>query len=307
MSWMDLQDTAVRQEAAKESTVAMHSRSGQYESGGGGIALNDILIWVLIPALSYLAGALFQAGYNHYFRLPDALVSADPVAIFHASRSYIDLIVQHFSIAIGIPLAFLLYLTILPGTFYRYHAALVLALAAGALVASFGIRPFAWALACAAVLVTIQVFPIVERWLRPNAPALESRIPHLIATSPVAVKSLAIVTFFYATLFSAGYESARFETQFFVTDHGPRYVILAIDDKDAISAELLDSKCKPVKSVPPTLVGYHFDEHIKVFTLGDSDAPSIRLQETDGLTSSKNCGLPARREGARRAFPGIWL
>jgi hypothetical protein len=173
-----------------------------------------------------------------------------------------------------------------------------------ALFVSFSIRPFAWAVACAAVLVVIQVIPVAKRRLRPDAPAKESRIPQLIATSPTAVKTLAIVAFFYATLFTVGFESARFETQFFVTDRDTRYVMLAINDKDAIAAELLDAKCKRVRSVPSTLEGYHFDEHVKVFTLGDSDTPPFRLYETDGLTSSKSCRRPVRSEAAA---PGFWI
>lgn len=284
----------------------MHPRSAQHgaSSSGGGIALNDVLIWVLIPVLSYLAGALFQAGYNHYFGLPDVIVSADPVATFHASRRYLDLIANHFSAAIAIPLAFLVYLAALPGAFYRQHAIVVLALAAAALFVSFGIRPFAWALGCATFLVAIQVFPVVERRLRPGAPLAKPRVPQLIATSPTAVKTLAIVAFFYATLFSGGYESARFETQFFVTDRDTRYVMLAINDKDAIAAELLDAKCKRVKSMPSTFEGYHFDEHIKVFTLGDSDTPPFRLYETHGLTSSRSCRRPDRRKDSTLA---IWI
>jgi len=266
--------------------------------------LNDVLIWVLVPVLSYLAGALFQAGYNHYFGLPDVIVSSDPVATFHASRRYLDLIAHHFSVAIAIPLAFLVYLAVLPGAFYRQHAIVVLTLAAAALFVSFSIRPFAWAVACAAVLAAIQLIPLVKRRLRPDAPAGASRIPQLIATSPTAVKTLAIVSFFYATLFSAGHETARFETQFFVTDSGTRYVMLAINDKDAIAAELLDPKCKRVRSVPSTLEGYHFEEHIKVFTLGDTDTPPFRLYETDGLTSSKSCRPPAHLEAATL---GIWI
>jgi hypothetical protein len=266
--------------------------------------LNDVLIWVLVPVLSYLAGALFQAGYNHYFGLPDVIVSADPVATFHASRRYLDLIAHHFSSAIAIPLAFLVYLAVLPGAFYRQHAIVVLTLAAAALFISFSIRPFAWAPACGAVLVIIQVLPALERRLRAGAPAGKPRIPQLIATSPTAVKTLAIVAFFYATLFSAGYESARFETQFFVTDRDTRYVMLAINDKDAIAAELLDAHCKRVRSIPSTFEGYHFDEHIKVFTLGDSDTPPFRLYETDGLTSSKSCRRAARSEAAASS---IWI
>jgi hypothetical protein len=106
----------------------MHPTSGRHgaSSSGGGIVLNDVLIWVLVPVLTYLAGALFQAGYNHYFGLPDVIVSADPVATFHASRRYLDLITHHFSPATAIPLAFLVYLAVLPGAFYRQHAIVVL-------------------------------------------------------------------------------------------------------------------------------------------------------------------------------------
>jgi len=59
------------------------------------------------------------------------------------------------------------------------------------------------------------------------------------------VKTLAIVAFFYATLFSAG--------------------------------------------LPSTLRGYHFDQHIRVFTLGDADTPPFRLYQTDGLRPGKSC------------------
>jgi hypothetical protein len=264
--------------------------------------------WVLIPALSYLAGAFFQAGYNHYFGLPDVIVSADPVAIFHASRRYLDLIAHHFSLAIGIPLAFLVYLTVLPGAVYRLHAIVVLALASAALFASFSIRPFAWALVSAAVLVAIQLIPILERLVRPDATVREHRIPHLITTSPIAVKTLAIVAFFYATLFSAGYESARFETQFFVTDRDTRYVMLAINDKNVIAAELLDARCRRATAVPSTLRGYHFDARIRVFTLGDSDTPSFQLHDTDGLTSSNDCRRPARSDRVREPLSyRIWI
>jgi hypothetical protein len=267
----------------------MHPQRGQQRQGGAAIVLNDVLIWVLVPALSYLAGALFQAGYNHYFDLPDEIVSADPVAIFHASRRYLDLVAHHFSVAIGIPLAFLIYLTALPANFYRRHAILVLVMASAALFVSFSIRPFVWALAGACILAAIQVIPILERRLRPNAPARRVQLPQLITTSPIAVKTLAIVAFFYATLFSAGYESARFEQDFFITDRGTRYVMLALNDKDAIAVQLLDPQCRRVTSVPPTLDGYHFDEHVKVYTLGDTDTPPFQLYHTDGLTRSTNC------------------
>ena len=256
----------------------MHPSRGGHDASprGGGIVLNDLLIWVLVPVLSYLAGALFQAGYNHYFGLPDLFVSADPVATFDAVHRYLELITQHFGWAVALPLAFLAYLTALPAAFYRQHAAVVLALAGSALFVSFGIRPYVWALACTVVLIAIQFRPASAR-------------PPLIVTNPLAVKSLAIVAFFYATLFSAGFETGRYETEFFVTDHDTRYVVLAIDDKDAIAAELLDPQCRPVKQLPDRLIGFHFDQHIKVFTLGDTDTPPIRLYDTDGLTSSAAC------------------
>ena len=263
-------------------------KSSAARRGSSGIALNDVLIWILIPALSYLAGALFQAGYNDYFGLPDELVSADPVAVFHASRRYLDLIVHHFSVAIAIPLVFVLGLTVLPSAFYRAHAVVVLALAGATLFISFGVRPFAWAIACTVILIAVQLFPIVRARLRPEAPA--PRLPRPLTTSPIAIKVLAIVTFFYATLFSAGRETARFETNFFVTDRTPRYVMLTINDKDVVAAELIDPSCKRIASMPrTTLHGYHFSQRFKVFALGDSDTPSFQVYETDGLTSSRTC------------------
>ncbi len=274
----------------------MHPQRRQQAEGGGGIALNDVLIWVLIPALSYLAGALFQAGYNHYFDLPDALVSADPVAIFQAARRYLELIASHFSVAIAIPLAFLIYLTVLPSEFYRRHAILVLVMAAVALLISFSIRPFAWAIVAAAVLVAVQLV----------APK-NVHVRQLNVTSPVAVKTLAIVAFFYATLFSAGYESARYETLFFVTDHDPRYVMLALNDKDAIAAELLDAHCKRVTSVPSYMQDYHFDQHIRAFTLGDTDTPPFKLYASNGLKPAKACASPDQSGHARGWLSAIWI
>src|ERR1700730_5408921 len=144
----------------------MNRPHGTESTSGGGIVPNDVLIWVLVPVLSYLAGALFQAGYNSYFGLPDVIVSADPVATFHASRRYVDLIAHHFSVPTAIPLAFLAYLTVLPGAFYRLHAIVVLALASTALFVSFSIRPMAWALLASVVLVALQVLPAVKRRLR---------------------------------------------------------------------------------------------------------------------------------------------
>jgi hypothetical protein len=189
-----------------------------------------------------------------------------------------------------LPLAFLIYLVVLPTAFYRQHAIVVLALAGAALFLSFSIRPFAWAIAFALVLVGIQLVP--------------HRVPHLIETSPVAVKTLAVVAFFYATLFSAGYDSARFETQFFVTDRDTRYALVSINDKDAFAVELLDADCKPVRSLPAKLEGYHFERHIRAFTLGDTDTPTFRLYETDGLTPSKDC---AQRDSIRSKPFSIWL
>jgi len=53
--------------------------------------------------------------------LPDVLAGTDPVATFHASRRYLELIGNHFNPGIAIPLVFLVYLTVLPGAFYRQH------------------------------------------------------------------------------------------------------------------------------------------------------------------------------------------
>jgi hypothetical protein len=56
------------------------------------------------------------------------------------------------------------------------------------------------------------------------------------------------------------------------------------------------------------LKGYHFDRHIKAFTLGDGDTPSVRLYETDGRTSRASCGRPARAEARRNGRPSsIWI
>jgi len=49
------------------------------------------------------------------------LAGTDPVATFHASRRYLELIGNHFNPGIAIPLVFLVYLTVLPGAFYRQH------------------------------------------------------------------------------------------------------------------------------------------------------------------------------------------
>ena len=262
---------------------------------GSGVAIGDVLIWVLIPALSYLAGALFQAGYNNYFGLPDEVLNSDPVATFHASRRYLDLIAHHFSPSIGITIAFLIYLAALPTGFYRAHAIVALVLAAGATFVSFSIRPFAWALASAAVLVAIQLSPLAAR-----------QRPQLVSTSPTAVKALVIVAFFYATLFSAGNESARFATDFFITGGSSRYVILALNDKDAIAAELLGPTCARVTALPSYLEGYHFDRDIKAFTLGDTDTPKFQLFETNGLTSSAACAT-GRTRRTRSWIDAIWI
>jgi hypothetical protein len=270
-------------------------------SDGAGFSLNDILIWVLVPVLSYLAGALFQAGYSHYFGLPDVLVSTDPVATFHASRRYLELIIYHFSYATAIPLAFLVYLALLSNAFYRNHAIVVMAMAAAALFVSFSIRPWVWALAAALALATIQLRPLLAQRLGRGAPPREPK-PHLVVTSPVAVKTLVIVAFLYATLFAAGFESARYETEYFITDRDPRYVMLSVNDKDVVAAELLDPQCKRPHAVPPELRGYHFDRHIRVFTLGDTDTPPFRLYRTDGLTSSAAC-----TERSPKAADLIWI
>ena len=251
-----------------------------------GIALNDVLIWVLVPALSYLAGALFQAGYNSYFGLPDELANGDPVAIFHASRLYLGLIAYHFSFAIAIPLLFLLYLAILPREFYRAHTAIVLALAAAALVVSFSIRPYVWAIACTLVVVTLRAAPLLPPRLRLGASPSE---PTAGGAHPIAVKTLAIVAFLYATFYSAGQQAARFQTEYFITDGKPRYVMLTIDDKGVVAAELLDARCKPAGALPPRLSGYHFARQFKVLSLGDSDAPSFHTYETDGLAPATSC------------------
>ena len=282
--------------------MAQRARQQQDASNGAGFSLNDILIWVLVPVLSYLAGTLFQAGYNHYFGLPDVLVSTDPIATFHASRRYLDLVIYHFSYATAIPLAFLVYLALLPSVFYRNFAIAVMAMAGAALFVSFSIRPWAWALVAVLILATIQLWPLIVQRLHPGAPPREPAKPHLIVTSPVAVKTLAIVAFFYATLFAAGFDSARYATEYFITDRDPRYVMLSVNDKDVVAAELLDPQCKRPRAVPQELRGYHFDRHIRVFTLGDTDTPPFRLYLTDGLTSSVAC-----TDRSHKAVDLIWI
>jgi len=266
--------------------MAAGPRRGTVDSG---IVLNDVLIWVLVPALSYLAGALFQAGYNHYFGLPDELVSADPVAIFQASRRYQDLILHHFSIAVAVPLALVAYLLFLPSWFYRAYGAVVLAMAGVVLCLSFGVRPYVWGLAVGLTLVVLQFLPHTRR-------------ERLERTNPTAVKTLAIVAFLYATLFAAGYDSAAVEHDFFVSDHGERFVMLVMHDTVIIAAPLLDRDCKPVKVLPESLAGYHFDRRIKAFTLGDADTPAFRVYQTTGLTP---CGASA--DAIRSPLPAPFL
>ena len=251
---------------------------------------------MLIPALSYLAGTLFQAGYNHYFGFPDEVVSTDPIATFHASRRYLDLVAHHFSPGIGIPLAFLVYVAALPATFYRAHAILVLSLTAVALFLSFSIHPFVWAAAATIALLLVQFLPFGKRG---------GIVPQLVDTSPTAVKALAVVGFFYATLFSGGYASARYQTEFFITAGSSRYVVLTISDKVAIALELRDQHCGRVTALPQRLEGYHFDRHVKAFTLGDADTPQFQLYETDGLKPSSACAIPAQRAGAWT--DAIWI
>ena len=252
----------------------------------GGLAAGDLAIWILIPAAGYLGGALYQAGYAYYFGVPVETLSTESIAIFQAIQSYIDLLLNHFTARMALPLLFILYLAMLPRQFFVRWQIGILIYAIFVFLVSFSIRPWAWSLLGILLLLAARIVPALLHALLhvPERSPVKSRI------NSGLLKAFSISLFLFSTLYAVGYASAYYQRQFYITDGEKRFVVLSFQSAQMLGVPLVDPKCRVAKELPDTLDGYFFGDDIKYWNLGDADTPEVHVFDTTGLRDANGCG-----------------
>ncbi|MBV8600958.1 MAG: hypothetical protein JO359_05255 [Candidatus Eremiobacteraeota bacterium] len=280
-----------RRKPTADASAASSDGAEGHEDESGGIAFGDLAIWILIPAAGYFGGVLYQAGFAYYYGLPVEVLNTESIAVFEAFQSYVDILFNHFTWTFVVILGFLIYLAILPKSFYQRWGAPILTLAVGAFLVSFSVRPITWALAGFIVVIALQLFA--------------ARFPtaHVSTVNPFAAKMAAIFIFLFASLFAVGYGSAYYQKQYYITDGKTHFVVLAFQGTDMVVVPLVDASCKNAKDLPETLQGYYFGDDVKIYSLGDADTPEFHLYDTDGLRDAGTCGSgPAPPQGWKDFF-----